>query len=405
MLPQSWGRVMGLAEFITNGLWRDLALVGAVVLNVIEGGRRKGAAALPLKVDLSTILQSLPQAALVFDAQARLVDCNQAAERLAQRSRNQLVCPGSPLLFPTGRGNPESLLDPLIRRMFAGETLQRERQTLPRIDGGPFEVLVSGAALRDSSGRVAGALLVMEESDEQSNLPPVAPDNGRSAISQTTAGLVHDFNNILNTISQASTLLGANQQRSDQDITLLNIIDQAVRHGSETVSNFRKYLVGNRETRSFINFALLLEEILQSAQPVLEERSRIRVRRQISDCGEVYANRDELRRAFTNLLNNAFDAMSSGGVLTVSCNRSEGYITVAIQDTGIGMSAETQKKIFSPYFTTKSRGTGLGLSGARRAIRAQGGEISFESTPGVGSTFSVRLPAAKERRKRDKQVA
>jgi signal transduction histidine kinase len=396
---------MGLAEFVTTGFWRDLALVGAVLLNVIEGGRRKRGATSPLKVDLSTILQSLPHAALVIDSEGRVVDCNPAAERLAQRSRSQLVCPGSPLLFPTGRANPESLLEPLIRRTFAGETLRRERQTLQRIDDKPFDVLISGTALRDSASRIAGALLVIEELGDHVHLQAVDSGDTQSAISQTTAGLVHDFNNILNTISQAATLLGANQQRPDQDITLLAIIDRAVHHGSETVSNFRKYLVGNQETRTFINLALLLDEVLQSVLPVLEERSGIRVSREISDCGEVYANRDELRRALTNLFNNAFDAMPSGGVLTVSCSRNADQVTVAIEDTGIGMSPDTQKKIFSPYFTTKSRGMGLGLSGARRSIRAQGGEISFQSSSGVGSKFSVSLPAAKERRKRDKQVA
>ncbi len=396
---------MGLAEFVTKGLWRDLALVGAVLLNVIEGGRPKRSATSPLKVHLSTILQSLPQAALVFDTDARLVDCNQAAERLAQRSRDQLVCPGSPLLFPPGRGNPESLLQPLLQRTLAGETLRRERQTLPRMGGGVFEVLISGSALQDSASQIVGALLVLEELNEQGQPEVIDADNRQSATTQTTAGLVHDFNNILNTISQAATLLGANQQRPDQDITLLHIIDRAVHHGSETVSNFRKYLVGNQEARSSIDLASLLEEVLQSVQPVLEERSGIRVRREISDCGEVYANRDELRRAFTNLLNNAFDAMPATGLLTVSCHRNADHITVGIQDTGTGMSAETQKKIFSPYFTTKSRGMGLGLSGARRSIRAQGGEINFQSSPGMGSKFSVSLPAAKERRKRDQQVA
>ncbi len=396
---------MGLAEFIAKGLWQDLALVGAVLLNVIEGGRRKRFATSSLKVDLSTILQSLPQATLVFDPQARLVDCNQAAERLAQRSRNQLVCPGSPLLFPTGRANPESSLQPLLQRALAGETLRRERQTLPRMGAGVFEVLISGSALQDSASQIVGALLVLEELNEQAQPEVIDADDRQSAISQTTAGLVHDFNNILNTISQAATLLGANQQRPDQDITLLHIIDRAVHHGSETVSNFRKYLVGNQEARSLINLALLLDELLQSVKPVLEERSGIGVRREISDCGEVYANRDELRRAFTNLLNNAFDAMPSGGVLTVSCCRKADQVTVAIQDTGGGMSAETQQRIFSPYFTTKSRGMGLGLSGARRSIRAQGGEIRFQSSPGVGSKFSVSLPAAKQSPKRDRQVA
>ena len=114
----------------------------------------------------------------------------------------------------------------------------------------------------------------------------------------------------------------------------------------------------------------------------------------MQDGCEVYANAPELRRVFTNLILNALDAMPRGGTLSVRCTRSEFHITVSVQDTGVGIPAERQKLIFSPYFTTKQEGTGLGLVGARRAIQAQSGDIGFESEPGLGTTFYVVLPAA-----------
>ena len=67
---------------------------------------------------------------------------------------------------------------------------------------------------------------------------------------------------------------------------------------------------------------------------------------------------------------------------------------MSVEDTGIGIPVESQGMIFSPYFTTKAKGTGLGLSGALKAIRAQGGEIRFESSPGKGTRFFVSLPIA-----------
>jgi signal transduction histidine kinase len=73
---------------------------------------------------------------------------------------------------------------------------------------------------------------------------------------------------------------------------------------------------------------------------------------------------------------------------------------VSLRDTGVGISPEAQKKIFSAYYTTKAKGTGLGLAGARRAIQAQGGGIRFESAVGEGTTFYVTLPLADEEKQK-----
>jgi signal transduction histidine kinase len=160
------------------------------------------------------------------------------------------------------------------------------------------------------------------------------------------------------------------------------------------VGNVRGYLLGSRRKRSRIDVRLMLEEVFQLARPMLENHAGIQVKLELQDCSEVYGNSDELRRAFINLLLNAIDAMPVGGTLTVGCAAVDDQIEVSMTDTGSGISPSDQNKIFSPYFTTKPKGTGLGLAGARRAIEAQGGEIRFESSVGAGTTFYVKLPLA-----------
>jgi two-component system sensor histidine kinase PilS (NtrC family) len=112
---------------------------------------------------------------------------------------------------------------------------------------------------------------------------------------------------------------------------------------------------------------------------------------------------EQFRQILLNLLHNAVQAMPKGGVVTVELNQEkvrsdldpqakEGKILLKIKDTGTGMNQETQKKLFTPFFTTKEGGTGLGLSTVKRIVEAHRGEIQVESQEGKGTTVVVKLP-------------
>jgi len=106
------------------------------------------------------------------------------------------------------------------------------------------------------------------------------------------------------------------------------------------------------------------------------------------------ADKDQFVRVFNNLLKNAIQAIPSDreGIILVNAVVNNGFITVSIKDNGIGISEEKHEKIFVPYFTTKSTGTGLGLAMVKQIIENHKGQINFESEEGVGTTFHVKLP-------------
>jgi two-component system sensor histidine kinase HydH len=250
--------------------------------------------------------------------------------------------------------------------------------------------------MHDLQGHIIGAMLVLQDITELSKLQrQVASSERHFAVGQMTAGLAHDFNNVLNSISEAVYVLDMKKERSEHDRTMLHVIDTAVRRGSEIVSNIREYLRGNRQIRERLDTSQVLVEALQLAQPLLESRSDIKLVREFGVAAPVEAVPAELRRVFTNLILNAVEAMPQGGTLSLRCGTNGNWIAASISDTGPGIPADKQKMIFSPYFTTKPKGTGLGLAGARRAINSLGGEIRFESSPGRGTTFYVLLPPAK----------
>ena len=112
------------------------------------------------------------------------------------------------------------------------------------------------------------------------------------------------------------------------------------------------------------------------------------------DVLQVQADGQQLQRVFQNLILNAQDAMPDGGVITVSTTQINGFAEVAISDTGEGIKPEIILKIFDPLFTTKTKGTGLGLAVCQQIVSKHGGTIAVESQQGEGATFKVRLPVS-----------
>jgi signal transduction histidine kinase len=99
-----------------------------------------------------------------------------------------------------------------------------------------------------------------------------------------------------------------------------------------------------------------------------------------------------LRRVFTNLITNAVQAMPDGGFLIVDGSKANSHAKIVVSDTGVGITEENMKKIFTPLFTTKAKGTGLGLAVCKKIVEAHGGEMSVSSKMGVGSSFTFMIP-------------
>jgi two-component system, cell cycle sensor histidine kinase and response regulator CckA len=361
-----------------------------------EGDRAQSVALSAPGAEVHSLLQYFPDAVFLIDPQGRILDANSPALDLTGRTRQDLLGTGLKAFVASHLicGPDEDEGPPSVAAL-QDEASERRRLIFSAPDGRQLQVLLSAGPVVDRDGnRIATLLTIQTPADAPAMKPQEVRPGRRGLQGDTIAGLIHDFNNVLNTISQAVTVLDGNGLRSPDDVTLLNIIRNAVGHGAETVNHVREQLAGIRRQRTDINLRHLLEEVLELAHPILKRHRRVKVQRNLVDCPSIYGNCDELRRAFSNLLLNALEAMPNGGVLSVGCTHIAGSIVVSMRDTGTGIPLKLQCKMFSPYFTTKANGTGLGLAGARRAVRALGGDIRFESSPGVGTTFYVTLPAA-----------
>ncbi|MGH9522025.1 MAG: two-component system sensor histidine kinase NtrB [Terriglobales bacterium] len=348
------------------------------------------------QVDLTTVLQSIPEPALIIDCDRRVIDANSAAAQLLCRTREELLDADwsqfAGLLSSSDDANPQGALD----RALQGTAVRAEKRLVHDSENRELELLVSATPMRDEHDCVVAALVIARDITELTSLQRRIGDVERHlAIGQMAAALAHDLNNILTSIGQAAYILGsgAKEQSDKERRSYIGIIQNAVHRGAEIVANVREYMRTGSGLREPVDVRLLLEEALELTRPLFE-RARIRVRAELHEVPRTLANAADMRRVFTNVIINGIEAMPQGGEMSVACYDENDRIIATVADTGPGIAPENRRKVFYPYFTTKKAGTGLGLSGAQRTLRAQGGNIGFRTETGKGTTFIITLPAA-----------
>jgi signal transduction histidine kinase len=137
-----------------------------------------------------------------------------------------------------------------------------------------------------------------------------------------------------------------------------------------------------------------VEPLERALRLALAAREDIRVERRITHgTARICADPDLLRQAWASLLVNALEAMGGGpGALRVSSQREQGFVVIALEDSGPGIPVEFMPRIFEPFFTTKEQGTGLGLTLANTLVEANGGRLELQPSEGRGARFAMRLP-------------
>lgn len=228
-----------------------------------------------------------------------------------------------------------------------------------------------------------------------------------ATVGQVAAGVAHEINNPLTSIQMCveavlhkATLATEGRLPNVFDRTDVVRLDK-VREGAERIRKFSRDLItyarpSGREVEQ-VNLNDVVEHALSFCEPVLFENKAILVTELDRALPLASMVRDHIMQVVTNLVSNAAQALREvGGQLTVRtfpCGKSVG---LAVSDDGDGIREEDQARVFEPFFTTKAagRGTGLGLTVVRNIVLAHGGQITFQSKPGSGTTFVVSLPIA-----------
>jgi signal transduction histidine kinase len=213
-----------------------------------------------------------------------------------------------------------------------------------------------------------------------------------AAIGSLAAGVAHEINNptaiIRGNVELLQMELGRGAPGREEADEIMKQTERVSLITQNLLSFAREQMIHPQQ----VQLNSLLEEILSQLSHQVT-MSGVQLRQSLcATLPEVEGDRERLRQVFTNILLNAVQAMAGQGTLSLGTLFDEREVRVTIADSGPGIASAIREKIFNPFFTTKSNGTGLGLSVSYGIVQAHGGSIDISSAAGQGATFRVRLP-------------
>src|SRR2546421_3941407 len=349
---------------------------------------------------LETVFNSIQEGIIVTDSKGRITYLNNAAcqlfgleaedslgKRLDERvrgldwnalSREAAVSRDMEIFYPSNR---------FIN--FYSVPLVIERQpTDDKIDNRNIDI----------SGEQVGHAIILRDITESRRSEQQTIESERlNALTLLAAGVAHEIGNPLNSLNIHLQLIEREARKLDgaKRTELQESVEVARAEINRLDSIISQFLRAIRPTRPQLrpeNINSIVEEAVRFLALEIKDRDIVVEQELRSDLPLLELDRDQMKQAFYNVIKNSFEAMKRRGILRIRTDLDESHVIVRFTDTGGGISPDNLSRVFEPYFTTKTSGTGLGLLIVRRIVREHGGELSIESSEGKGLTLTIRLP-------------
>jgi len=391
--------------------------IQAIMRDVTERKRMEEALAFERDL-LHALMDNIPDTIYFKDADSRFIRINKAQAQVLGVKYPEDAIGKTDFDFFT----PEHARDAYADEkeiMRTGHPLLSKVEKSERPDGYFVWHTTTKVPVRDKDGQVVGIVGIsrditdnkrMEEelrqySERLEELVEERTRKLREAERLATIGKVasmvgHDLRNPLTGIAGAAYFLKMKLGPAmDEKLKeMLDLIEKNIEYSNNIINDLSEYSSDIRlklnETRpeSIIGEALSLVEIPRSIQ--VSDKSQ--------DKPKMNVDVTRMKRVFVNLIKNAVEAMPKGGTLTIESRKTNGNVELKFFDTGVGIPEDVLEKLFTPFFTTKPKGIGLGLPICKRIVEAHEGKISVDSTVGKGTTFTVMLPTKPNNYEREK---
>ena len=374
---------------------------------------------------VAKIIDTSPIGIVAYDHQGKITFANAEAERILGLTRDEARhgynAPDWPVTDYEGRPFPNEEL-PFRQVQATGRPVYDVRYAIENANGERVYLSINAAPALSESGEWDGMIASIDDvskltrADETRELlkAELLQSQKMEAVGKLATGVAHNFNNLLTAITGYGELLLA---RLPADSDLRPDVEEIGRAGERAAEVARGLLRFSRRGREYSE-RIDLNSVITSMESLLRQviRSDIEITTVLSDgLDRVRNNQSLLEQVIVNLVVNSTDAMPDGGKLTIETANlhlteprlvrnlslpAGRYVTLAVRDSGIGMSEEMQARLFEPFYTTKGpdSGTGLGLSTVSGIVEESEGAILVESAPGRGSTFTIFLPSIPDQR-------
>jgi PAS domain S-box-containing protein len=329
------------------------------------------------------ILQSVTSGVVTIDCEGKIARFNAAAGEILNQSPERVE--GMPYTDIFGD-------DPSFTAMLQSpKTRQRREWRLRRADGKSLMLGLTLSDLHDGQRRPLGTAVVFADLTEIRALQDQVELKQRLALmGEMSAWIAHEFRNDIGTIFGFSKLLAKQLGADHPGQEKIGAIHREILAMERLITEMLAYAKTDEVQATSLNLSALLRELADTfGQASPDVRWKLQVEEVALPLDPVL-----IRRAFSNMIQNAIEAMGGSGIVTIRLVRQAGGMTqVRISDTGPGISPEHLDRIFVPFFTTKEQGTGLGLALAHKIILAHNGRIAADNLPDSGSIFTVDFPA------------
>ncbi len=361
------------------------------------------------KERLAITLRSIGDGVIATDTEERVVLINRVAEKLTGWNQEEAI--GKPIrevfhiINETTRQVCES---PVKKAMQSGQVMTLASQTLlVSKSGKEYPIADSGAPIRDQNSKIIGVVLVFRDtSAERQREEEILKASKLESIGILAGGIAHDFNNILTAISGNLSLARRFIDPQNKAYARLNETEIAIFRAKDLTQQLLTFARGGAPIKRTSPITPLLEETVNFALSGSNIQSELSSQ---PDLWLAEIDEGQISQVIHNLVLNARQAMPLGGQLEIAAQnvivdsstviqgiqlKSGKYIKISVRDEGVGIAEEYLSKIFDPYFTTKQRGSGLGLATAYSIVKKHDGYIFVESALRTGATFSIYLPAS-----------
>jgi len=383
-----------------------LQIFAARAASEIERKRSEEALAAE-KERLAVTMRSMADGFITIDNSGSVLMLNAVAEKLTGWSQEDGT--GRPLATVfriLNERNRKSCSHALQRIVEVGAAEGLDGPTILIARDGTERLVESNAApVRDRSGGRMGAVVVFRDVTEKRRMDEERQKADKlESLGVVAGGIAHDFNNILTAILGNLSLALLKKDLDEEVNERLGAAKRATNRAQELAQQLLTFAKGG----SPIKQTAAIQQLLRDTMSLTLHGSKVHTEFNLADdLWPVDIDPGQISQVINNVAQNADQAMPAGGVLRVHAEnfqlmsdsvglglRAGRWVRIAIQDQGIGIAEEYVKKIFDPYFTTKPKGSGLGLATAYSIIKNHHGVIAVDSQPGEGSTFTICLPAS-----------
>jgi PAS domain S-box-containing protein len=343
-----------------------------------------------LRENMNSVMAGLEDGLILFTRDARAVMVSPAAEKFLGAPSSHFLGRKITDIFPPGH--------PLYDALHLEEDNLSEIVTETELETqeGRKRVSISVQEIQEAGERM-GALVTLRDLDSIESINTQLQVSERlAAVGRITAGVAHEVKNPLNSMRLwLENLKAALPPETDGAAQqAVNVLDAEIDRLDAVVKRFLDFSRPMDLRLEPTQLAGLLKEVLELAQQQLKQ-SNVQVAQLIPiGIPEVFVDRALLKQALLNLVLNALEAMPQGGQLQLTLSRRGEMAEITVGDTGKGIPAENQKKIFQLFFSTRPGGSGIGLASTFRIVQLHNGSIDFTSEVGRGTTFRIELPLA-----------